>query len=117
MSDVSTSERLQLDILQTLGTLQQQVGVLQAQCAHIIKSQDEADVRRRDMYGKLNRIDGIQADLNRITPLVEAHERKHQRNIGAVWLMRALWTIGGGAAGATMVSWISKLFGAPPPHP
>ncbi|KPG01779.1 hypothetical protein IP86_02920 [Rhodopseudomonas sp. AAP120] len=116
MSGETLAERLQLDILQTLGTLQNQVGVLQAQCAHIIQSQDEAAVRRRAMYEKIDKIATIESTLDRIAPLVDAHEQKHQRSIGALWLMRGGWTVGGGAAGAGF-AWLAKwMSGGGPPH-
>lgn len=109
MNEASTTERLQLDILQMIGELRQQVGVVQAQNEHIIKSQDVADERRREMYVKLNKIDAIERELQRIVPLVDIHEQKHQQSIGALWMARGGWTIGGGAVGA-LVAWLLKAF-------
>jgi hypothetical protein len=110
------SDALELQILSQLSELSQQLGVVQAQCAHIIKDQDAATERRAKMYEKLDEIPGIKTTLERITPLVEDHEKKHQRAIGAVWLARGLWIISGGAVGAAAVTWFNRLISGPP-HP
>lgn len=116
--DAPPAVSLQLEIISTLEELRQQIGNLQAQSTHIAKSLETADERRREMYAKLNKIDAIEREMQRITPLVETHEQKHQRSIGALWLVRGGWTVGGGAVGAAIIKLVSYLSGGglPPQH-
>lgn len=107
--DAPPAVSLQLEIISTLGELRQQLGGVQAQCIHIAKSLETADERRREMYARLNKIDGIERELQRIVPLVETHEQKHQRSIGALWLVRGGWTVGGGAVGAAVLKAFERL--------
>jgi hypothetical protein len=89
---------LEYEIVKTLGELRQQVGVLQAQCEHIIKSQEAADERRREIYTQLNKLGTMEVEVARIGKLVDEHEKKSQRTIGMIILSRLLWAFGGAAA-------------------
>ena len=65
----------------------------------IIAEHKSAAEGHRLMYEKINRIDVIEAALNRIEPQVDKHEEKHNLAAGAVWLGKTLWALGSGAAG------------------
>lgn len=105
-----------LDLMQSLGELRHQVGIVQAQNSHIIKEQDQAAERRQRMYEKLDKIEPMSQKLEGIAPLVVEHERAWQRQIGMAWLVRGSWTIGGGAVGAVAVKLLQYLTGSPPPQ-
>jgi hypothetical protein len=70
----------------------------------------------RLMYEKINRIDMIEAAIDRIEPLVDKHEQKHNQVAGAMWLGKTLWALGAGAAGAFITA-VAGKFGLGSPHP
>lgn len=116
---MAEGQQLQLQILAQLGELGQQLGVLQAQSTHIMVEQAKGATDRKGIYDKLNEFAIVAAEVGRLTPLVDGHERKNQRAIGAVWLINALWTLGAGGLGAALSFVISRFTsgGGAAPHP
>jgi hypothetical protein len=108
-------QSLQLELLQQMGGLSQQIGVVQGQNNIIIKEQERAAAGRAAMHEKLNKIDALSQTVDRIAPLVQKHEDRHNQAIGAMWAGRAIWGISAGAIGAAITLLINKL-GFGPPH-
>lgn len=105
------SQSLQLELLQQMGGLSQQIGVVQGQNIIIIKEQERAAEGRRLMHDKLNKIDTLAATVERIAPLVDAHEKQHNQAIGAIWLGRTLWVVISGSVGAAITLLMNKYGG------
>lgn len=118
MVDVTPSiaNTLQLEILQQVSSLGIALGNLQGQANIIIREQERAAEGRRLMYEKLNRIDTLAQIVERITPLVDAHEKKHNQAAGMMLLGRTLWAASAGAIGAGATLAAQWLMGKPP-HP
>lgn len=110
-------QSLQLQALEQLAGLSREVSIVQGQNNIIIKEQERAAQGRAVMHEKLNKIDALSITVERIAPLVDAHEKTAQRALGALVIGRVLWGIlaGGVGAGATMIiGWLSGV--RPPPH-
>jgi hypothetical protein len=109
------SQQLMLQMLNDFSALTAQISNLEGQSNLIIAEQQRAAAGRQLMYEKLNKIDALTATVERIAPLVDAHERTHNQALGAMWFGRVLWGVIAGAAGAGIAMLINKLgFGAPP---
>lgn len=104
-------QSLLLQALEQLSGLERQIGHLQGQANLIITEQSHAAEGRRVMYDKLNKIDALSATVERIVPLVDAHERSHNQATGAMWLGKTLWAAGAGAIGAGLTFAFHWLFG------
>jgi hypothetical protein len=111
----SMSQSLLLQIIEQLSGVDQRIGILQGQNQEIIREQLRGDIARKEIYEKVNKIPAIVAEVERLSPLVDAHEKKHNQAQGALSLGRVLLAgCGGlfGAAGALLVSWLTGH----PPH-
>lgn len=102
-------QSLQLQALEQLAGLSREVSIVQGQNNIIIQEQARAATGRAAMYEKLNKIDILAATVDRITPLVQKHEDRHNQAIGAMWAGRAIWGISAGAIGAAITLLINKL--------
>lgn len=102
MTDItpSVANTLQLEILQQVSALGIALGNLQGQANIIIKEQERAAAGRAAMHEKLNRIDTLTQTVERIAPLVDAHEKKHNQATGVMLLAKTLWAVCAGAIGA-----------------
>ena len=110
-------QSLQLQALEQLAGLSREVSIVQGQNNIIIKEQERASAGRSAIYEKLNKIDTLATTVERIAPLVDAHEKQRNQAIGAMWTAKILWaTLAGSVgAGATMlIGWLSGV--RPPPH-
>ena len=118
MSDIKPDlgQSLQLQALEQLAGLSREVSIVQGQNNIIIQEQARAATGRAAMYEKLNKIDTLAATVERIAPLVDAHEKQHNQAIGAMWFGRALWGICAGAVGAGITMLLNRLGFGPPPH-
>lgn len=119
MSDIKPDlgQSLQLQALEQLAGLSREVSIVQGQNNIIIKEQERAAAGRAVMHEKLNKIDALTQTVERIAPLVDAHEKQRNQAIGAMWFGKTLWAVFAGAigAGATMlIGWLSGV--RPPPH-
>lgn len=103
------SQSLLLQALDQLGGLSREVSIVQGQNNIIIQEQERAAEGRRLMHEKLNKMDMLTANVDRISPLVDKHEDKHNQAIGAMWLGRTLWIIVSGAVGAAITLLFNKF--------
>jgi hypothetical protein len=110
-------QSLLLQALEQLSGLERQIGNLQGQANIIIAEQEHAAEGRRVIYEKLNKLDTLAATVERIAPLVDDHERKHNRQTGAMTLGKTLWAAAAGALGAAITFLFHWLTGGRPPHP
>lgn len=108
-------QSLQLQALEQLAGLSREVSIVQGQNNIIIQEQARAATGRAAMYEKLNKLDTLAQTVERIAPLVDAHEKQHNQALGAMWAGRAIWGISAGAIGAAVTLLINKL-GFGPPH-
>ncbi len=113
MSD-TLSQQLLMELLNNVAALSGQVGNLQGQANIIIAEQERAAEGRAQLYERLRKVEESAAIVARIAPLVEDHEKKHQRGIGAMWLGKTLWAAGAGGAGAALASLLHYLTGRHP---
>lgn len=112
------STQLLLELLAQTGTLGAQIASLQTSAQHIISQQTKDEQSRAAIYARLTTLDVESAKQNelleRIAPLVDAHEReRHQLQGGLVvgrWLMMAGSGIVGAIA-AMVLQWIGRKFG------
>lgn len=113
MSDIKPDlgQSLQLQALEQLAGLSREVSIVQGQNNIIIKEQERAAAGRAVMHEKLNKIDTLAATVERIAPLVDAHEKQHNQAIGAMWLGRTLWIIVSGGVGAAITILFNKFGG------
>lgn len=105
------SQSLLLQALDQLGGLSREVSIVQGQNNIIIQEQERAAAGRAVMHAKLNKIDGLSQIVDRISPLVDKHEDKHNQAIGAMWLGRTLWIVVSGAVGAAVTLLFNKYGG------
>lgn len=105
------SQSLLLQALDQLGGLSREVSIVQGQNNIIIQEQERAAAGRAIMHEKLNKIDGLSQTVDRISPLVDKHEDKHNQAIGAMWLGRTLWIVVSGAVGAAVTLLFNKYGG------
>lgn len=102
---------LVLQALNELSILQRDIGLLQGQAATIRENQVHAASDSRAIHQTVTVVATdfavLKQTVERIAPLVDEHERKHQRGLGIVWLIRSGWLLGGGLIVAAM----AKLFG------
>jgi len=110
-------QSLLLQALEQLSGLERQIGHLQGQANIIISEQEHAAEGRRVIYEKLNKLDALTATVERIAPLVDVHEKKHNQATGALSLGKTLWAAGAGAFGAAITFLFHWLTGGRPPHP
>lgn len=111
------SQSLLLQALEQLSGLDRSLGILQGQCNEIIREQQRAADGRKEIYDKVNRIPAIEAELDRLSPLVDGHEKKSNRADGALSAGRALLAFVSGGVGAALTlvfKWLTE--GGPPPH-
>jgi hypothetical protein len=110
------SNSLLLQALNDIGALGQQIAVVQGQNTEIINEQRNAAAGRRETHERLRQLEMTSArsaaELERIGPLVDGHEKAHQRSVGMVWLVRALWLALAGLCGAAGA--LATLFGLRP---
>jgi enterochelin esterase-like enzyme len=119
MTDVKPDlgQSLQLQALEQLAGLSREVSIVQGQNNIIIKEQERAAAGRAVMHDKLNKIDALSQVVERIAPLVDAHEKTAQQAIGALVIGRVLWGLLAGAAGAAATIFFGWLSGIRPPPP
>ena len=98
----SMDQQLLLQVTRQLSSFDEKFGILQGQNTEIIREQQRVAEQRTRMYEQINRIDRIASELERITPMVDAHEAKHNRNAGAMTFGKALLALFSGAVGALM---------------
>lgn len=110
------SQSLLLQALEQLSGVDQRLGVLQGQANEIIREQQRAADGRRELYAKVNRIDAIEATVDRIAPLVDAHEKQKNRADGALSLGRTVLAMSSGAFGAA-IALLAKWLTEGRPHP
>lgn len=103
------SQSLLLQALDQLGGLSREVSIVQGQNNIIIQEQERAAAGRAVMHEKLNKIDGLSQIVDRIAPLVDAHEKQYNQAIGAIWLGRTLWVVVSGAVGAAITIVFNKF--------
>lgn len=115
MAEAGVNTSLELQVLSELGVLQRQVGIVQQQNQHIIAEQERAADGRRVIYEKLGTLALVEKEVARLSPLVDDHEKKHQRAIGAVSFGRVIWMMLSGSAGAGVVVLLQMLTGRGPP--
>jgi len=114
MSTANGATALELQVLGKLSELSQQVGVVQAQTAQIIQEQGRAADVRRETYGKLNSLALVAAEVQRLSPLVDAHEIKHQRGLALGLAVNTAWLAISGCIGAVVTLVGNHFFNAPP---
>lgn len=104
MTQASIENSLLLQVTEQLSALSQQIGNLEGQSNIIISEQHHAAVGRKETHDRLRGLEQSTAHntsaVERITPLVDAHEKTYQRGIGAAWLWRVVWGLVAGSAGA-----------------
>lgn len=110
MSD-GLSQQLLMELLNNVANLTTQVGNLQGQANIIIAEQERAAEGRTQLYERVRKVEEAAAIVARIAPLVEDHEKKYQRGIGAMWLGKALWAACAGGVGAGAASLVHYLTG------
>jgi len=111
-------QSLQLQALAQLGDLSRQIGVVEGQNNIIISEQQRAEESRKAIHAKLSVVDSIKATVDRIAPLVDAHEKTAQQAAGALVIGRVLWGVLAGAVGSGLtiiLGWLSGMR-PPPPH-
>lgn len=106
---------LDYQILEKLGNVQHELGVVKAQNAQIIAEQAKASLMREEMDRKLSEVAVLQAEVNRLTPIVNKHEERYQRSVGISTVGAAAMTTFGGVIGA-IAAFILKNFGSNPSH-
>jgi len=106
---------LLLQVIEQISGLDHRVGHLQGQNNIIITEQQRAAEGRKETHDRLRKLEqsasGSATTLERIAPLVEAHETTYQRGIGAAWLWRILWGLLAGGSGAGVLWLVGKLTG------
>lgn len=113
------SQSLLLQALEQMSGIDTRLSTLSGQVTEIIREQQRVAEGRKGIYDKINRIDGLAAEMARIAPLVADHEKKHNQAAGAVSLGRSLMALAGGVFGAAAtlaVKWLTDG-GQPPHHP
>jgi chromosome segregation ATPase len=110
------AQSLLLQALEQLAGLQSQVATVDSQNVLILKQHERADESRREMHveiGELKRdIATIKHALERVVPMVDAHEKAANQAHGAALAMRILWTTCAGALGAAatwLITWLSGI--------
>src|SRR4051812_25373111 len=95
----SLSQSMLPQLMEQLSAVDGKIGVLQGQANVIIKVQENAATGREVMYDKMNAMDVVAAEVKRLTPLVDGHEKKQNQATGAMWLGKTLWAVCAGAIG------------------
>lgn len=111
------SQVLLQEVLKQLSEVGGRLGVLQGQASEIIREQQRAADGRKEIYAKVNRIPAIEAELGRLSPLVDRHERKQNEAAGAMWLGKVMLPMGSGVFGAGLTLAIKWLSEGRAPHP
>lgn len=110
------SQSLLLQALEQISMLDGKIGVVQGQNNIIIADQAQAAQGRQKIYEKLNKIDVMSATMDRIVPLVDKHEARHNKTQGAMSLGRVLWGMSAGAIGAG-ITMLLQWFAGGRSHP
>lgn len=113
---VTLEQSLQLQALEQMSEISSSLGILQGQMNLVLSEQQRAAEKRERMYEKLNKIDIIEQQLERIVPLVDKHEEHHNHRVGAVNLGRLIWGLLAGGAGAGILSLVEWLTGKATHH-
>lgn len=103
MDRPSAETSLLLQVVEQGADLSRQMGVLAGQNNIIIAEQTRAATGRKETHDRLRaveaKVDEATRVLDRVAPLVDAHEQLHQRSLGAIWFGRFLWAVLAGIAG------------------
>jgi hypothetical protein len=102
-------QSLLLQVLSQLSEVDGRLGVMQGQNSEIIREQQRAADSRKEVYEQLRELPAIKAQLARISPLVDAHETKHNRAEGALSLGKVVLAGSGGMFGA-LTALLAKWF-------
>jgi len=110
-------QRLLSQAIQQLSGLDSKIGVLQGQMAAVVTSIARAEELRNAMSDRLHKLDHIENTLDRIVPLVDKHEERHNKTEGAMHLGKGLWTLlAGSGVGAAVTTIIQFFVGNHPGH-
>jgi hypothetical protein len=112
---VNLTNDLLLQLIEQVTAVDKQVAVVQAQAVLIINEQQRAAEGRKETHERLRKVEQslgtVGNTVERIAPLVDSHERTHQRGMGAIWAARGFWGAVAGGTGAAATYLLQSLTG------